>query len=99
LWAKKPKVTDFDNKAIGDTPLSKLIARISKGDEHTKFQLTKEEIVSLMDFVSAQCIAKLACLAAAEEEENCMNATENNVHNEDRDRMLMSGMYRMNQTS
>jgi hypothetical protein len=81
--AKKPKVTDFDNKAIGDTRLLKLIARISEDDEHTKFQLTKEEILSLMDFSMAQCIAKLACLAAAEEEENCMNATENNVHNED----------------
>jgi hypothetical protein len=83
--AKKPKVTAFDNKAIGDTRLSKLIARISEGDEHTKLQLTKEAIVSPMDFVTAQCIAKLACVAAAEEEDNCMNATENNVHNGDRE--------------
>jgi hypothetical protein len=71
--AKEPKVADLssslkdlDNKAIADSHLSELIACISEGDEHTKFQLTKEEIVGLMNFVTAQCIAKLACLSAAE---------------------------------
>jgi hypothetical protein len=63
--AKKPKVADLssslkdlDNKAIADNCLSKLISCISKGNEHTKFQLTKEEIVSLINFVTAPCIAK-----------------------------------------
>jgi hypothetical protein len=55
-YAKKPKVADIsalkdlDHKAIADARLLKLIDRISEGDEHTKFQVTKEEIVSLMNF-------------------------------------------------
>jgi hypothetical protein len=95
LCAKKPKVADLssslkdlDNKAIADSRLSKLIARISEGDEHTKFQLTKEEIVSLMNFVTARCIAKLARLAAAEEEEvisldDGKEDNDNNIRHED----------------
>jgi hypothetical protein len=74
--AKKPKVADLpaslrdlDNKATADTRLSKLISHIFKGNEYAKLQLTKEEIVSLVDFVTAQCIAKLTHLAAAEVEE------------------------------
>jgi hypothetical protein len=62
-------MNDLDNKAIADTRLSKLMTRISERDKYTKFQLTKEEIVSLMNFVTSQCIAKLAHLAAAAEVE------------------------------
>jgi hypothetical protein len=92
--AKKPKVADIssslkhlDNNAIADSHLSKLITHIS--DEHTNFQLTKEEIVSLMDFVTAQHIVRLACLAAAEEEEmislddNSKEDNDNNICNKD----------------
>jgi hypothetical protein len=75
-YAKKPKVADIssslnhlDNKGIADTRLSKLMSRISKSDEYTKFQLTEKQIVSLMIFFTAQCIAKLAHLAAAAEVE------------------------------
>jgi hypothetical protein len=57
-YAKKPKVADLssslndlDNKAIADTRLSKLMSNISESNEHTKFQLTKEEIVSLMNLL------------------------------------------------
>jgi hypothetical protein len=60
---------DLDNEAIVDTRLLKLIACISEGDEHTKFQMTKDEIVSLMNFATAQCMAKLARLAVAEQEQ------------------------------
>jgi hypothetical protein len=60
---------DLDNEAIIDTRLLKLIARISEGDEHTKFQMTKDKIVSLMNFATAQCMAKLARLAVAEQEQ------------------------------
>jgi hypothetical protein len=93
--AKKPKDTDLssslkdlDNEDIADSCLSKLIAHISEGDEHTKFQLTKGEIVSQMNFVTARCIAKLACLAAAEEEEvisldDGKEDNDNNIRNED----------------
>jgi hypothetical protein len=75
-FTKKTKVADLssslndlDNKGIADTRLSKLMSCISESNEYTKFQLTKEEIVSLMNLVTAQCLAKLADLAAAAEVE------------------------------
>jgi hypothetical protein len=69
--AKKPKAAGL--------PLSKLIADIAEGDETTKFELIKEETVGLMNCVTAECMAKLACLAVAEqEEEDCIDAEETN---------------------
>jgi hypothetical protein len=50
----------------------KLIACI-EGDEHTKFQMTKEAIVSLMNFVTVQCMAKLARLVVAEQEQEVIS--------------------------
>jgi hypothetical protein len=90
--AKKPKVADpssslkdfVDTHPIADTRLTKLIARIAEGNNHSKFQLTKEEIVSLMNFFTAQCIAKLARLATAKEmTEQNENEPNNNVANDD----------------
>jgi hypothetical protein len=45
------------------------MSHISESNEYTKFQLTKEETVSLMNFATAQCTTKLAHLASAKVEE------------------------------
>ena len=69
--AKKPKVAE------PSCSLSKFVTTIlAEGDETTKFQLRKQELVGLMNYVMAECIAKLQCLAAAEEEEECTDRHE-----------------------
>jgi hypothetical protein len=69
--AKKPKAAGL--------PLSKLIADIAESEETTKFELMKEETVGLMNHVTAECMAKLARSAVAEqEEEDCIDAEKTN---------------------
>ena len=59
--------------------LSKFVTAIlADGDETTKFELTKRELVGLINHVTARCIAKLQCLAATEEEEEHINHDEPN---------------------
>ena len=71
--------------------MAKLIADIAEGNETTKFPLTKVEILGLMNYVTAKCIANLSCLAAAEEAEDYQpnepteeqNVPVNDVNNKD----------------
>jgi hypothetical protein len=70
--------------------------------EYAKFQLTKEEIVSLMNFVTAaQCIAKLTHLAAAKVEGVIAKEVilVDDDEEDDNSILLRMLMMQMNQTS